>query len=262
VVSEYSFSQTVGTYTEISGGTVLGTTANDNESFNAIPLGFTFTYDGTAYTTVSIQTNGFIAFGNEVLTSTVPISSPTGTNNIVAAICRDIKSRDNGELMYLLSGTEPNRVFTVQWKNYRRVPTATANDVLNFQIQIKENGNIAWALPPLPPPQPLPLRLVCAEPAMLISTTAPPPPIGPQPQPEQPITIAAPLVLLSSRLMALALPSPLQPPAILRLPLRIPFLPMQPPTSPSTATSPGLQVAASPMVTRFIWARTILPPIS
>jgi len=141
VVSEYSFSQTVGTYTEISGGTVLGTTANDNESFNAIPLGFTFTYDGTAYTTVSIQTNGFIAFGNEVLTSTVPISSPTGTNNIVAAICRDIKSRDNGELMYLLSGTEPNRVFTVQWKNYRRVPTATANDVLNFQIQIKENGN-------------------------------------------------------------------------------------------------------------------------
>ena len=115
VVSEYSFSQTVGTYTEISGGTVLGTTANDNESFNAIPLGFTFTYDGTAYTTVSIQTNGFIAFGNEVLTSTVPISSPTGTNNIVAAICRDIKSRDNGELMYLLSGTEPNRVFTVQW---------------------------------------------------------------------------------------------------------------------------------------------------
>ena len=57
-VSEYSFASTLGTFTEISGGTVLGTAANDNESFNAIPLGFTFTYNGVDYTEVSIQTNG------------------------------------------------------------------------------------------------------------------------------------------------------------------------------------------------------------
>jgi hypothetical protein len=141
LVSEYSFAGTQGTYTEITGGTVLGSTANDDESFNAIPLGFTFTYNGVDYTQISVQTDAFIAFGPEVANNTLAISSATGTNNIVAALNRDLKSRDNGELSYLLTGTEPNRVFIVQWKNYRRIPTSAANDVFNFQIQIQENGD-------------------------------------------------------------------------------------------------------------------------
>jgi hypothetical protein len=74
-VSEYSFSSVLGTYTEITGGTVLGTNANDNDSFNAIPLGFTFNYNGVDHTQVSIQTNAFIAFGSEVLSTNLPISS-------------------------------------------------------------------------------------------------------------------------------------------------------------------------------------------
>jgi len=81
-VSEYSFASTLGTFTEISGGTVLGTATNDNESFNAIPLGFTFTYNSVAYTDVSVQTNGFLAMGLEALTSNQAISSATGTNNL------------------------------------------------------------------------------------------------------------------------------------------------------------------------------------
>jgi len=99
-VSEYAFSSVLGTYTEITGGTVLGTTANDQESFNAIPLGFTFTYNGVEYNQISVQTNAFIAFGPEVALSNLPISAATGTNNVVAALARDIKSRDNGELSY------------------------------------------------------------------------------------------------------------------------------------------------------------------
>jgi len=140
-VSEYSFSSIQNVFTEISGGTVLGTAANDNESFNAIPLGFTFTYNGADYTEISVQTNGFLAMGATVATSNTAISAATGTNNIVAALNRDIKSRDTGELMYLLSGTAPNRIFTVQWKHYRRAPTTTANDDFSFQIQLLENGN-------------------------------------------------------------------------------------------------------------------------
>ncbi len=140
-VDEYNFIGAVGTYTEITGGTILGTNANDNENFNAIDLGFTFTYNDVEYTQVSVQTNGFLAMGPEVVTSNLAISAATGTNNIVAAMNRDLKSRDNGELMYLLSGTAPNRVFTVQWKNYRRSPTSCANDILSFQIQLHEDGN-------------------------------------------------------------------------------------------------------------------------
>lgn len=140
-VSEYSFTSTAGSYTAISGGTVHGTSANDNENFNNIPLGFSFTYNGVVYNEVSIQANGFIAMGSAVTNTTTPISSGTGTNNVVAALSRDIKSRDNGELMSIVSGTAPNRVFTAQWSHYRRVPTPAANDDLNFQIQLHENGN-------------------------------------------------------------------------------------------------------------------------
>jgi hypothetical protein len=140
LVSDYSFTSTSGTYTEITGGTVLGTAANDNESFDAIPLGFSFIYDDVSYAVISVQSNGFLALGSSVLVSNLAISSATGTNNVVAALNRDLRSRDNGELMYLLSGDAPNRIFAVQWKNYKRYPTSAANDTLNFQIQLQENG--------------------------------------------------------------------------------------------------------------------------
>jgi len=140
-VSEYSFTSTLGTFTEITGGTVLGTATNDNEVFNALPLGFTFNYNGVDYTEVSVACNGFIAMGPAAVTSNQPISNANSSNNVVAAIGRDIKSRDTGELMYLSSGTAPNRMFTVQWKHWRRSVTATANDDVTFQIQLQENGN-------------------------------------------------------------------------------------------------------------------------
>mgnify|MGYP000920145366 CR=1 FL=1 len=83
VVSEYSFASALGTFTEISGGTIHGTSANDNECFLAIPLGFTFTYNGVDYSTISIASNGFIAMGDTVATSTVPISSGTSTTMLL-----------------------------------------------------------------------------------------------------------------------------------------------------------------------------------
>jgi len=142
-VSDYIFASSTGTYTEISGGTILlaGVPAEDDQSFNAIPLGFSFDYDGMAYTTISIAENGFLAMGDEVVTNNLAISSTSGTNNVIVPLNRDLTSRDDGELMYLLSGTAPNRVFTVQWKNFRRDISLAMNDELNFQIQLHEAGN-------------------------------------------------------------------------------------------------------------------------
>lgn len=143
LVSDYVFTGTVGTFTEISGGTIHGTIPNlDNESFMAIPLGFNFTYDGVVYDNVSINANGFIAMGPTIASSYLALSAATGTNNVVAAMNRDLIGRtDTGELMTLTSGTAPNRVFTVQWKHYRRVPTGAANDDWTFQIKLFEGTN-------------------------------------------------------------------------------------------------------------------------
>jgi len=140
VITDYTFASAVNTYTEITGGTVHGTSANDNEVFNDIPIGFDFNFNGTVYTNISIACNGFIAMGATVASSNTAISTGT-TNNVIAVLNRDIRSRDTGELSTLLSGTAPSRVFTVQWKNYRRYPTTAANDTLNFQIILFETTN-------------------------------------------------------------------------------------------------------------------------
>lgn len=140
-VSEYAFDSSVGTFTELSGATVLGSSVNDDECFEALPLGFSFTYNEVEYTQVSVATNGFIGMGPTVSTSNQPISASAASNNVVAGLGRDIKARANGEMMYQMSGTTPNRVFIVQWKHYQRTPTACANDDFSFQIHLEENGN-------------------------------------------------------------------------------------------------------------------------
>ncbi|HMT10360.1 MAG TPA: hypothetical protein PKA39_01905, partial [Ignavibacteria bacterium] len=61
-VNTYSWTQTTGTYTPVT-GTALGTSSNDDEIFGATHIGFTFVYDGTSYTTVGISHNGYLKFG-------------------------------------------------------------------------------------------------------------------------------------------------------------------------------------------------------
>jgi hypothetical protein len=141
VITDYSFSSSNSIYTEITDATTHGTSANDNEVFNAVPIGFDVNYNGTVYSSVSIATNGFIAMGSVVVSSNTAISTGT-TNNVIVPLNRDLKSRSDGSLMSSLAGVAPNRVFTIQWHNYRRYPTAAANDTLNFQIKLFETSNV------------------------------------------------------------------------------------------------------------------------
>ncbi len=144
LVADYSFTQLSGTYTEISGGTVLGTTSNDDNNWNAIPIGFTFKFNQVNYDTISVQTNGFIRFATSVASSYSAISTSTaGIDKLVAGFNRDIESRTDGELSYQVNGSVGSRILTVQWKNYQRYTTgATDNgDIFNFQIQLFETSN-------------------------------------------------------------------------------------------------------------------------
>ncbi len=142
-VSNYVFTQNPeGTYTEISGGTVHGTVANDDESFNAIDIGFTFNYNAVDYTQISIQTNGYIAMGSSVnTTNTDHISSSSGSNNIISGFGVNMVSSSTGEIMTKLEGTAPNRIYTIQWKNYMRNNNNCVNDIINFQIKLYETSN-------------------------------------------------------------------------------------------------------------------------
>jgi hypothetical protein len=139
-VSGYGFTQTAGTYTEITGGTVWGTETNDDQSFNAIDLGFTFQYNTFAYTQVSVQSNGFLAMGATVSSSYMAISGGT-SNNVVVPMNRDLQGQAGAEIMTKTEGVSPNQVFTVQWKNYKRYGTTGTGDMYNFQIKLYETTN-------------------------------------------------------------------------------------------------------------------------
>jgi hypothetical protein len=96
-VSSYAFSQSSGTYTPITGGTnIASTTASaldDNVNSSALPIGFTFNYNGVNYTDFGYNANGWISLG-----TTLPTSSPTAlsigtTNNVIAALNNDLIGR-------------------------------------------------------------------------------------------------------------------------------------------------------------------------
>jgi hypothetical protein len=162
-VASYAFSQTTGTYTPITGGTVIatataasGATSLDDVIYN-LPNGtipFNFTYNGTAYTGLNVSANGFVAFGATAPAgdSYTPISSTTGYNGAISAVGRDLNSLfsisgNTGELRYETIGSAPNRVFVIQYKNFRPFSSSTSTTTYwrwNFQIQLAENGTISF----------------------------------------------------------------------------------------------------------------------
>ena len=152
-VNTYLFTTTTGnTYTPITGGTVLGTATNDDQSFGggtgaAFPIGFPFTYNGIICNNFAVNSNGFITVG---ATATVPIGSSytaisnastfAPTNNAIVGYNADLQgTAGTGELSYLSSGTTGSRELVVQWKNYGHFFGPVGN--LNFQIVLRETGN-------------------------------------------------------------------------------------------------------------------------
>jgi hypothetical protein len=155
-VSTYSFAQSTGTYTPLTGATVLATatgntatTSLDDATYSAI-IPFAFMFDGTAQTAIRVSTNGFISFGTitPVTTNYAPISSTVAYAGCVSAWGRNISSVFNiagktGEISYTTTGVTPNRVFTVQWANFRPRNSVVTTNVYthSFQIQLKETSN-------------------------------------------------------------------------------------------------------------------------
>jgi len=112
VATAYNFSQAVQTYTPITGGTVLGTgTGVDDNNYTAQAIGFTFNYDGVDYTTLGVNSNGFIFMGPTTPTTGAiytPISttSTSMTNNrIISALGGDLQGLASGELRIQTIGT-------------------------------------------------------------------------------------------------------------------------------------------------------------
>jgi len=149
----YNFSAISGTYTALSSGTnptILPTTSggNTDEGYaNNLSIGFSFSYNGTNYTSFGICTNGFIYLGSSGLSN----SSITYDNNlatglpaarpIIAPLWDDIDVQTTTNIKYLVSGSAPNRVLTIEWANALWDPFAAAA-AISFQVKLYETTNV------------------------------------------------------------------------------------------------------------------------
>jgi hypothetical protein len=135
----YSFSAEVGNYTSIS-GTRVNTLENDDVT-TVIPLGMTFQFAGSNYTSILASSNGWVAF--DPLSSDSRRSNDLSTSEkVLAPLWDDLAAgHSTSSAVYGVSGIAPNRVFTLEWQNWSWYYFCNCNAV-SFQLKLYESTNV------------------------------------------------------------------------------------------------------------------------
>jgi hypothetical protein len=126
-----------------NGAAVAGsgnTSGIDDGYWNAKPIGFTFKFFGTEYSTVNIGSNGTVNFGANGSTQydfTGGFPNTANPASTIAVCARDLKfnntsvGTDQGTITYWTEGYSPNRKFIVQYANAPLWCSTSASDGRN-----------------------------------------------------------------------------------------------------------------------------------
>ncbi len=163
-VNGYTFSQASGAYTNLSASRAIVFTATagatldpglgDDRNFTlaAGTIPFSFTFSGTAYTGLNINTNGYVTFGATLPTTSDRngLTNTTAWDASIVAVGRDLSANTDaanlGEISYEVLGSAPNRIFVIQYSKFRRFASSTPmTENFNFQIRLNEGGGVASA---------------------------------------------------------------------------------------------------------------------
>jgi hypothetical protein len=139
-ITDYVFSQTTGTFNSIHATGTLITAGCTSTVFGNLPIGFTFIYNGTAYTQFGLCCSGWISLGPAApATSIYPLSTGS-TNNVIAPFAAQLSSTVAGDgIFYKTEGTAPNRILTVEWWLFGF--WFNGFDEICFQIKLYETTN-------------------------------------------------------------------------------------------------------------------------
>ena len=169
----YSFSAATAAYVPVTGGitpTLFMSPFNYNGDLsytydegmaNAIPIGFTFNYNGINYDKININANGFATLGapfqqvasesyfiNNLrlgpITVYTPVPGDTITNPdakpVLAPLWDDLTCQADANLRYITTGSSGSRVFTFEWSNAVWQYDATQS-TLSFELKLYESTN-------------------------------------------------------------------------------------------------------------------------
>jgi Secretion system C-terminal sorting domain/CARDB len=143
-----------GTYTDLgTTGTVIATANNDDANSGAQSIGFSFSYNGQSFSQFILNTNGALKLGATApstaalyatnpqdAVTTGPIVSPDANDiNLLLPFNHDLEAGTGGaEYRVATTGTTPNRVCTIQWKNVSDKTSGTITKQYgNFSFQVK-----------------------------------------------------------------------------------------------------------------------------
>ena len=144
-ISTYQFTSTTGTYTPVSSSATSVAVLADSAFSAALPIGFTFNYGGNNYTQFKMTSDGFITL-NTAQTSTISGNNLSTANANARPIIAPLWDDHAGSATagsyagYELTGTAPNRVLTVEWRNWLWNYSATT-PVISFQVKLYEGTN-------------------------------------------------------------------------------------------------------------------------
>ena len=139
----YDFSSETGTYNPLSSSaTTLALTKGLLVSYANVPLPFPFTYNNVAFSNVFVTTNGYAQMASRI--SELASNFLNGSaSNIIAPFATSLSA--SGIIKTELTGTSPNRVFTIQWENFHHATnTGKPYQNLNFQLKFNENNTIEF----------------------------------------------------------------------------------------------------------------------
>jgi hypothetical protein len=123
-----------------AGSTVSFPSLPADESSASTPIGFNFSFYGTAYSALTINANGYLIFGaptNSGTNQTLP--SATAPNNLIAAAWDNLDISTGGTVTTAVVGTAPRRRFIV---NFIGVRHSGAPQSVTVQVQLHESTNI------------------------------------------------------------------------------------------------------------------------
>jgi Ig-like domain CHU_C associated/GEVED domain/SprB repeat len=124
------------------GSPSAGPAGDDAQAAATIP--FAFTFNGVAYTTLNIYTNGFVQFGTSSgSTTTYGATIPTAAapNNIVALAWEDLLVNSPATITYWTDGVAPNRKFVVSYNSVGFYNAGTPIGNVTGQIVLNEVDN-------------------------------------------------------------------------------------------------------------------------
>lgn len=133
-----------GTFTNLtsgSGGGTLSTAIGDDVTQDNLPIGFTFNYLGTNYTTMGVSTNGWASFagtlGGASQNANTNLYNTTGPQLSIGPWWDDLRS---DSIVYRTTGTAGSQVFTIQWNALSYFTGSTSR--ITFQLKLYETTNV------------------------------------------------------------------------------------------------------------------------